>query len=132
MASSNSIQWGRILLSAVLAAVISLLLIFLFIWLLGQAPNEIIDKISPKDIVDCWDDPNIGTRLICPIIWGIACAIEILFYSLIIYFPLAIVISIILIKLMVHQRQLIHIILTALISIPVALLLLIILNVLFD
>ncbi|UCE08398.1 MAG: hypothetical protein JSW07_10415, partial [bacterium] len=74
MASSNSIQWGRIVLSAVLAAVISLLLIFLFVWLLGHAPDEIIEKICPKSIVDCWDDPSIGTRLICPFVWRLACA----------------------------------------------------------
>lgn len=129
MASNGSLQWGRILLSALLAAVIALLLIFVVLWIIGNTEIGDVFGLCPEEIVDCWDSGNLAEVLMCPFAWAIACVVKILIYALIVYFPLAVVISIILIKIMVHQRQLLHIIVTALVSIPIAFLLLVILRV---
>ena len=52
---------------------------------------------------------------------AIVCALTIIMWAMIIYVPLAVILSIVLIRLMVQQRRLIHTVLTAILSVPVAL-----------
>jgi uncharacterized membrane protein YfbV (UPF0208 family) len=121
MSAGGSIQWGRILLSAILAAVMAMALIIAGLWLLGQNPGGIFDDVCPPDLVDCPDTGNIiGDIIGCAILFLIVCLLKIALYALLVYFPLAAIISILLIMLMVQQRRLIHIILTVIVSIPVA------------
>jgi hypothetical protein len=130
------IQWGRVLLSAVLAAIVALALIIGGLWVLGQNPGNILDNIldtlCPSDSVTCPEpEPTgniigdffaaIATAIVCGIAAGIVCALTIIMWAMIIYVPLAAILSIVLIHLMVQQRRLIHTVLTAILSVPVAL-----------
>jgi ABC-type phosphate transport system permease subunit len=125
------IQWGRVLLSALLAAIVALALIVGGIWVLGQNPGDILDRLCPPELVTCPEpDPTgsiigdivagIGAAIACGVARGIACVILITLWALVIYFPLAAIISIILIRLMVRQRRLIHTILSVVLSVPIA------------
>ena len=131
MAAGAPIQWGRILLSAVLAAIIAMALIFGGLWVLRHNPGVIVDRLCPPDLVT-YPEPEptgdiitdiisaIFMAIVYALVWLFLCAIAIAFLALLIYFPLAVILSIILIRLMVQQRRLIHTILTVILSIPVA------------
>ncbi|UCE07495.1 MAG: hypothetical protein JSW07_05520, partial [bacterium] len=121
MSSTGSIQWGRILLSAFLAAIIAMALIVLVLWILGRTPSDDFYGICPPDIVDDPDTGSIiGDIIVYIILFIIVCTFRIVIYALIIYFPLAAIISIFLIIKMVQHRRSVHIILTVLISFPIA------------
>jgi hypothetical protein len=130
------IQWGRVLLSAVLAAIVALALIIGGLWVLGQNPGNILDYVldtlCPSDSVTCPEPEWTGNiisdfflailaAMVCAIAVGIVCVLIIAMWAMIIYVPLAVVLSIVLIRLMVQHRRLIHTVLAAILSVPVAL-----------
>ena len=125
MPTKSSLQWGRILLSALLAAIIAMAIIFIGLKILGENPGGILDRICPPDLVDCPDTGNvIGDIIVCAILFLVVCTLKLAIYILLFYFPLTALIAFLLIRRMVQQRLLIHTILTVLLSLPIAYLLL--------
>lgn len=131
MSERPPLQWGRILLSAFLAALIALAVILVGLWLLGRNPGNILNEVCPADIATCAErDPTgniiadiftvIFTAIVCALAWMAACALLLSLWALVIYFPLAILIAILLIRSQVEERRLAHTVITVLLSAPIA------------
>ncbi len=118
-------QWGKILLCAVLAAIIALAIIYAGVTILGENPGGILERLCPPE--NCPDPDSSGNFLqdlfaaiINAIVCAVLCAFVLAIYILLIYFPLAAIIAFLLIRRMVRRRRLIHTIVTVLISLPIA------------
>jgi hypothetical protein len=125
MSISGSIQWGRVLLCAFLAALLSMLLIYLFLLIVGNSPGGDFYGLCPHE--EC-DVANLGELIACILGQVIACAFKIMIYAILTFIPLSILISYLLVKRLIQNRQTLHVILSVLFSIPFAFLLLFLFN----
>jgi hypothetical protein len=103
----SPIQWGRVLLSAVLAAILSMAIIIVGATVMAKNPFVAESGGNPAGEI-------VGT--------AIGNLVRLLFWGLL-YFPLATILSGILISLLVQYRRLIHTVLALIVSIPIALVL---------
>jgi len=125
MSSNEPIQWGRVILYAFLAALLSMCLIYILLWILGQAPGGDFYGLCPHE--DCNAD-SIGEAIACALGQAIACVLKIFLFALLLFLPVSALIAFLLVKWRIPYRQTTHIILVVAFSIVFAFLLLIVLN----
>ncbi len=119
-----ALKWGRILLSAVLAAVAALAILWLSLTLFfNLTPDTAIDKLC-----DLSEANDFGEAL-GPLF---ACLVQLGCVAAILYFPVALVLSVLLIRRLVAERRRLHALLAALLSVPMALALLWLLGAILD
>ncbi|MBZ0303768.1 MAG: hypothetical protein K8J31_28770, partial [Anaerolineae bacterium] len=122
----NAIRWGLIIRSSIIAALIAIIIILVLLLLLQQNPSTLLDSVCPPTLGQV--QPPAGANIVelivgaivSAIIWVAICAVVLTIYGLIIYFPLAIILALLLVGSRVQDRRILHIVLTVLISIPVA------------
>lgn len=121
MPSITSLKWGRIVGSALLAAVIAMAIIYVCLLIIMHDPGGLFERICRPDTIPM---PNTGCLitnilLYIPLVFFV-CLFRLSLYALFTYLPLAVLISVFLINRYVEQRRLIHTILTVILSLPVA------------
>ena len=148
----GKIRWSRILICAVLAAILALGVVFgalaLFPQNLFGIPEKIITTICPQveleEMMDqCLanaesDDPvaSLVTSFVvilgCGAGYAIFCVFKLFLVALIAYIPITAFFSAVLNWILVKERRLIHVILSTMVSIPIAIGILIILGILLS
>jgi hypothetical protein len=105
---ARRLQWGRIILSGVLSAIVSLAIILIGTIMIGNKPTKVSPSGNPAgDFVGV----VVGT-LLRALLWFL------------LYFPLASLLSALFTMLLVQYRRLIHTALSLVVSLPIAIVLL--------
>jgi hypothetical protein len=124
--NQNRIQWGLIIRSSVIAALVAVIVVLGLLLLLQQNPSTVLASICPPTLVQLQPNPGaniveaIFTAIIGGILWVGVCALILSVYGMIVYFPLAIVLAVVLVGSRVTYRRVLHVVLTVLLSIPIA------------
>jgi hypothetical protein len=112
MTTRPPLQWQRILLTAFLAAILSMTIVYLAVTIIAALGIDIVTPLCDCEINDLGS--LIGCMLACFVV------LAILFGLL--YFAIAILLSAVLINVWVGQRRLAHTVISVLISVPIAIL----------
>ena len=135
MANENAvarppIQWGRILLSAVLTVFVAVALVAGALLVLGQNPGGILDRLcqplpcaAPESTGNIIEDISMVffTGFVCAFAGAFVCGIVISLAAVTAGIVLAVILSIVFVRLMIRQRRLIHWVLTVLLSVVITL-----------
>lgn len=113
-------NWRAIIISTLLAAFIGVALLVLL-------PYDVLDSILKAVGFSC-PPPAPGSGIGGAIGAGLACGIGAAFTLIFLYFIFALIVSVILVWIQVPQRRLIHTVVTVVLSLPVALIVLVIIS----
>lgn len=111
------LRWGRILLCALLSALIALGLIYVCVTLMPTLPDPVMTVLCPNQ-------PSTGDSYGDLLSSALGCMFAMVVAGTLAYFVLALIISAILIQFQIRSRRLGHSLLSALFSVPIAYLIL--------
>lgn len=107
------LRWGRIFLCALLSALIALGLIYVSLVLMQDWPDPVMRLLCPNQ-------PSTGDSFGDLLNSALGCVFAVITASMLAYFVLALALSAILIQFLVRSRRLGHSLLSALLSVPIA------------
>jgi len=128
--AENVIRWGLILRSSVIGALVGVIVILVLMFVLQQNPSTVLETVCPPTLGHVEPAPGsgiggaIGAAIVSVILWVALCSLILTVYGLVIYFPVAIILALVLVGSQVVYRRVLHIVLTVVISIPIAFVLL--------